>query len=188
MSKRARLFVILVVLVVAGVFLYPTVRWYFIITPAQRQLALSSDLQIRNYAREHSVAGLDTLEKMAQQKSDKPIPAEYGFMVDQAKQNYRLTGKAVPGHWTAAAVLGAFATRQDAYNAFEDHYRKFSIDLKNSRGDILELGLDLSGGMSVLIRADMASLAKRLGKQPTQLQQQQAMRARPSGLLARSQP
>lgn len=175
MSKRARLFVVVIVLAVAAVFLYPTVRWYFIITPAERQLALSTDLQIRNYARDHSVTGLDTLEKMAQEKSDKPIPRAYAFMIKRAKQSYRLASRPVPRKWTAAAVLGAFIDRQDAYNAFEDHYRKYAIGLKNSRGDIMELGLDLQGGMSVLLRADMTSLTKRLGHTPTPLEEKQAM-------------
>jgi len=175
MSKRFRLFVVLLVLVIAGVFLYPTIRWYFIIPPASRQLALSSNEQVRNFARDKSNTGLNTLEQMAQSNSDQPIPSEYSFMIDTARQNYRLEGKPVPSKWNAAAVLGSFATKQDAYNAFEDHYRKYAIDLKNSRGDILELGLDLSGGMSVLLRADMASLAKRLGHQPNQQEQQQAM-------------
>ena len=175
MSKRFRLFVVLLVLVVAGVFLYPTIRWYFIISPANRQLALSSNEQIRNFARDQSNTGLNLLEKMAQENSDKPIPKQYSFMVDNARQNYRLANKPIPKNWTAAAVLGSYASKQDAYNAFEDHYRKYAIDLKNSRGDILELGLDLSGGMSVLLRADMASLSKRLGHQPTQVEQTQAM-------------
>ena len=175
MSKRLRLFVVFLVLAISGLFLYPTLRWYFILSNSQRQLALSSNEQIRNFARDQSNQGLDTLEQMARSNSPKPIPSQYNFLIPTAKSNLSALAKAAPKTWTAPAVLSSFASKQDAYNTFEDHYRKYAIDLKNSRSDILQLGLDLSGGMSVLLRADMTSLAKRLGHTPTQVEQQQAM-------------
>ena len=49
MSKRYRFVIILLVVAVCAVFLSSTVRWYFL-TPAQdKQLALASREQIKNY-------------------------------------------------------------------------------------------------------------------------------------------
>lgn len=175
MSKRVRLLVVLIVLAISGFFLYPSLRWYVLLTPAQRALALSTNEQIRNFARDASTQGLNTIEQMARDNSQKAVPNEYDFLVAAAKTNYRDLRKPFPKVWTAQAVLSSFASEQDAYNAFEDHYRRYAINLKNSRNDIVQLGLDLSGGMSILLRADMASLAKRIGHTPNQIEEQQAM-------------
>ncbi len=175
MSKRFRLLIILVVLAIAGVFLYPSFEWYFLLTPQQRQLALSSNQQIRFFARSQATATLEKLVTMAAANSDAAIPKADRFVIDAARENYRLAREPIPSKWTAQAVLGAFVTRQDAYNAIEDHFRREVLGFKNGRGDIMQLGLDLSGGMSVLLRADMSSLEKKLGHPPTAVDKQQAM-------------
>jgi preprotein translocase subunit SecD len=41
------------------------------------------------------------------------------------------------------------------------------LAIKEKQEDIMQLGLDLSGGMSILLEADMESLEERLGREPT---------------------
>ena len=107
MSKRFRLLIILVVLVIAGLFLWPTFRWYFVIPQDQRELALSSNQQIRFYARSQASDVLDRLNAMAVQKSQDPLPAEYAFMIDKARTNYRLGRQPLPSKRVQA--INAFA-------------------------------------------------------------------------------
>lgn len=175
MSKRFRLLIILVVLAVAGAFLYPTFQWYFLFAPQQRHLALSSNQQIRFYSQSHALADLKKLIDLASAHSDQVISGSESYIIAAAKKNYQLEGKPLPKRWTAEAVLGGFTNRQEAYNAIQDHFRREVLALKSDRGDIMQLGLDLSGGMSVLLRADMSSLAKKLGHAPTEQDRQQAM-------------
>ncbi len=175
MTKRFRLLIILAVLAVAALFLWPTIRWYFLVPTDQRALALSSNEQIRFYARSQASALLADLEQAAAQGSQDLIPATDAFMIDKAKDNYRVLREPLPAKWTAEAVLASFQSKQEAYDAIEDHYRQQILDLKTGRGDIMQLGLDLSGGMSVLLRADMSSLQKRLGRPLTTLDKQNAM-------------
>jgi preprotein translocase subunit SecD len=49
------------------------------------------------------------------------------------------------------------------------------VDLKKRHGNALQLGLDLAGGMSVVIQADMEILAERLGRELTAADREDAM-------------
>jgi len=175
MSKRLRFITILALVVVSAVFLYPTVNWYFMVPQSQKDLASGSRIQIRNYAQSEARKALSTLRDMATSNSQEPIPEQYNFLIDTAKSNYKATNTPIPETWTASAVLSAFESEREAYNTLENHYRSKISDLKAQKSRIIQLGLDLSGGMSVVLQADQQSLADRLGQEPTQAQLNEAV-------------
>ena len=61
----------------------------------------------------------------------------------------------------------AFDSEAKAVAAFEKYYREKYLSLKNISGKALKLGLDLRGGMSVLLSGNISSLSERLGHTPS---------------------
>jgi len=133
----------------------------------KKDIALGSRDQIRSYAISRASQELDRLNEMASVDGNREIPGEYQFLVRQARTNYRNMGRDIPRRWTVSEVLLSFGTEDRVFNALEAHYRTEIFDLKERSRGILQLGLDLSGGMNVLLRADMESLRQRLGRTPT---------------------
>ena len=71
--------------------------------------------------------------------------------------------KALPASWTAKTALAAFVSEKAAYDAVENIYRTRVLNLKAQQKKAVKLGLDLSGGMSAVIQADLDALSKKVG-------------------------
>ncbi|RKX79773.1 MAG: protein translocase subunit SecD [Spirochaetes bacterium] len=166
MSKRFRLILILFSIGACGFFLYPTFKWYFLIPAEKRELALISRQQIRDFAERKASEDLEELETLTRENPGAQIPTEYKFILNKAKENYRLADRPFPDRWTVRKVLASFRNAREALEAIEEHYREEILQLKELSNEALKLGLDLSGGMSVLLEADMESLKDRLGHEP----------------------
>ncbi len=157
MSKRARLIAILFVVVIAGVFLYPTFQWYFLVSQQQKEIAAGSLEQIRFYAQEQATRDVEELKRLAQQGGE--LPAKFSFLADVARENYRLEGRKLPRSWSVEDALRSIGSESAVFALLEGEYRDEILDLKDRSQRVLQLGLDLSGGMSILLQADMDSLA-----------------------------
>lgn len=175
MSKRARLIIFILVLVTCGVFLYPTYQWYFGLSRDEVDRSTMSREQIREYAYVKAGQNLEKLQEIMATNPEAPIPEEFYFLTKAAKKNYKLAERELPPSWTVRATLSGFLNRKEAFAAIEGHYRDELLDLKNRGGKILQLGLDLSGGMSILLQADIDSLEERLGHFPTREDETQAI-------------
>jgi preprotein translocase subunit SecD len=173
MSKRLRLLIILVLVAFGvGAFL-PTLRWYFVVPEDQKLLAQSSRIEIRDWARNQARSALDELRADAANGED--LPQEYSFLTVVATENLEALDEDVPESWTTTEVLSAFRSEAEAYEALEAHYRQSILDLKSMKERIVQLGLDLSGGISVTLEADRESLAERLGEEPSSAQMDEAV-------------
>ncbi len=157
MSKRGRLFIVLLVLVVCGVFLYPTIQWYFGVPQETKDLAMGSREQIREYARGQATKDLASLKDLVQQNPEAQIPEHLDFLKQVARNQYRRTNTDVPRNWTVSDVMRAYPNEQAFFNDVEQYYRSELLDLKSKSESVLQLGLDLSGGLSILLEADTAS-------------------------------
>jgi len=162
MSKRYRVFIVLAVLVVCFVFLYPSLRWYFWIPKLDQTRALGSREQIKNYASQTARSDLENLISLAKNGSD--MPANLAFLTVEAKDIYKKAKQPAPAKWDAKAVLSAFSSRQEASDAIESNYRDKIFALKDVQKNAVQLGLDLSGGLSIVLQANMDSLQQRLGR------------------------
>ncbi len=170
MNRGSRFFLILLCIVVAVLFLLPTVKWYFY-TPADMQvLANGTTDSIREYAEHKAGEGLDQLVALtaSEEGLSGPIPEDLAFLASAARANYKLVGEKVPRDWTVKSVLSAFSSGQAVYQALEDSYRQEVQELKTMKAKAIKLGLDLFGGLSVVIEADRESLADRLGHSPSE--------------------
>jgi preprotein translocase subunit SecD len=162
MSKRYRLAVILVIVAVCFVFLLPSIRWYFWVPKLDQTRALTSREQIKAYASQTAQVDIENLMGLA--RSGGPLPRDLEFLIPQAKKIYKSAKQPLPAVWDSRSVLAAFSSRQEALEAVEAKYRDAIFRLKDLQQNAVQLGLDLSGGLSIVLQADMDALAERLGR------------------------
>jgi preprotein translocase subunit SecD len=177
MSKLQRLLIVLVVIAIAFAFLWPTVSWYWLTPKADQALALGSREQIRDYSRNMAITDLNALKAGAAAGADAKLDAKK-FAVDiQAASNaYKTARKPLPESWTAKTALAAFVSEKSAYDAVENIYRTRVLSLKARQKKAVKLGLDLSGGMSAVIQADLEALAKKVGHSLSAAEKADAMK------------
>ncbi len=163
MSKIRRFIIVLAVLGIAFAFLYPSLNWYFLTPKEDQALAVGSRESIREYARRMAFKDLSELKGLAAAGDEKALPAQYKDVVGLASKLYKESKRPAPKAWTAKAVLSAFDSERAAYDAVEAKYRANVLAIKARHNNAVQLGLDLSGGMSVVIQADLPALEKKLG-------------------------
>ena len=162
MSKRYRLILILVIVALCFLFLLPSIQWYFWTPRLDQTRALGSREQIKTYASQSAQADLEDL--IARARNGEEMPPELAFLTATAKGVYKDAKQNAPETWDARAVLGAFVSRQEALEAIESNYRDRIFRLKDLQKNAVQLGLDLSGGLSIVLQANMDSLSERLGR------------------------
>ncbi len=160
MTKLMRMLLILLMAGLGVVFLYPTITWYFFTDQEMKTLANGSLPEIRRWAENEAESAAARVKELSQDTEavSAPIPKEFSFLKDKAKANYRLTNESMPKSWTLGAVLNGFRDFNEVSSAIEDYYRQSILDLKDMKGQILALGLDLSGGLSVVLEPDFTAL------------------------------
>ncbi|MDR2499932.1 MAG: protein translocase subunit SecD [Treponema sp.] len=159
MSKRYRFGIILITMAVCLLFLLPTIRWYFMVPKEAKTIALGSREQIKDYASQTARLGLDRIVAAANQ--DEPVPEDLAFLIARAKRNRGENKTPAPDRWDAPAVVSSFFSEQEAREALEAKYRDDIFALKDLQKNAVQLGLDLSGGLSIVLQADMNALAER---------------------------
>ena len=155
MSKRSRLFLILVVLVLCFAFLWPTISWYALTSKEEQAMALSSLEKIKDYSSIMSARDVETLKTMARNDPSSKLDADFAYLNKKAKSNFKSLGKKVPSDMTIRDVLSSFQKEEYLKSAIESHYRDALLAAKDKYTNSVKLGLDLSGGMSVIVKADL---------------------------------
>jgi preprotein translocase subunit SecD len=176
MSKRLRIILVLVLAGIGVTFIFPTFQWYLVIPMEKKVLAGSSREQVREYSQARAKKELDELKALVVQSPEAAMPDGYAFLIEKAKANSRLAKKDIPKTWTLASVLKSFRDEREVFSVIEKFYHQEIMDLKDLRSRSLQLGLDLSGGMTVVLQADMDSLAKRLGQAPSADEKEDAIK------------
>lgn len=166
MNKLERVLITILALALASWLLFPTLKWYSLTSNEERAIASSGLTSIRDRA--HSDALKDISDIKAKIGTDEDLSDSFKMQVSKARASYKDSGKDVPNKWTAEAILGAFSSEESAVNSFESYYRDKYLSLKRTSNKALKLGLDLRGGMSVLLDGDVDSLERRLEHRPSQ--------------------
>lgn len=172
MKKRYRLLLIIVLVAVGFYFLLPSLRWYFMTPQADKEVAESSRNQIKVFAQEKAD---EVVKRLVAMNPDDTLPAGDSYLAARAAQRYALAKKAAPAPWTVRDILAAYAGRAELATDVEDHFRTRMFALKDLKNQTLQLGLDLRGGMYVVIRADFESLQKTAGTTFTDTQKEEKM-------------
>jgi preprotein translocase subunit SecD len=173
MSKRYRFIIVMVIMAICFVFLWPTIRWYFLVPRDRQALALESREQIKTYASQTAQADLGRLIDEARAGGE--VPAELAFLTARAKQIFKDAKAPAPEKWDARTVLAAFTSRREALDAIETKYREDIFALKELQKNAVKLGLDLSGGLSIVLQANLEALQQRLGRPLTEEDRVDAM-------------
>ncbi len=161
MNKRSRFILILVVLAVCALFLKPSVSWYFCTPDEIQKVALSSLEKIKDESEKNAREEVAALKDMANKNPETSLDKSYAYVVKAAKKAYKVADKAVPADMNVVAVLSAFSSATELQSVFEDHYRSAYLKAKNNYNNSVKLGLDLSGGMNIIVKADLdAALEK----------------------------
>ncbi len=164
MKKRSRLVIVLVVVLLCGFFLYPTIAWYGFVPQDTKELATGSNVQIKEYSRGQASRDLRALKELVADDPQAAIPSEFSYLKEYAKENYKAMKRSVPRNWTLESLFAGFYNEQDMFDLSESYYRTSLLDLKVLGNKALQLGLDLKGGMSILLEADVASYEAKIGK------------------------
>lgn len=157
MKKTTKFVIILAAIGVCLAFLWPTIRWYWMVPADLATQALGSKQQIKDYASRMAETDLNAIKKLVDSGSTEPLPAEYSRAVQVAAQSLAANKIPVPAKWTPRAFIDSMG-EADLRSALETKYRESLFDLKDAHGSAIQLGLDLAGGMSVLLRADASAL------------------------------
>lgn len=160
MSKRSRLVLILVVLAVCFAFLWPSVKWYFLTPKEDQALALGSREKIRDYAYNMASADVRFLLDQARAGNTDPVDQRFPALIADGTKNLKALKRDIPATWTAKAVLAAFPNETEVLTVLENEYRNRILALKRTQESAVKLGLDLSGGMSIIIKADLDAAAE----------------------------
>ena len=172
MKKRYRLLIIVALVAVGFSFLWPSITWYFLTPQADKEVAESSRNQIKVFAQEKAD---EVVKRLVAMNPDDPLPAGEAWLAAKASARYTLAKKSMPASWRLRDILAAYAGRTELAADVEDHHRSRMFALKDLKNQTLQLGLDLRGGMYVVIRADFESLKKTSGTTYTDAQKEDKM-------------
>ncbi len=159
MRKRTRLLIILVVIAICFGFLWPSIKWYGLTSKEDQTLALSSLEKIKDYSSMMAAQDVELLKSSARSDSAAALPADFAYLEKEAKANYKALGRKVPSSMNLRDVLVSFSSEVELMNAIENHYREGILAAKKVYTNSVKLGLDLSGGMSVIVKADLDAAA-----------------------------
>ena len=173
MNKRSRFIIVLVVLAVCFAFLWPSISWYARTPKDQQTLALGSLEKIKDYTVVKAKEESDKLIAIAKANPETLLDPSYDYLVKAAKKNYKETAKAykaaglkapeTPSVMSVGAILDSFTgntAMADLRAVIEGKYRDEILAAKKRYNSSVKLGLDLSGGMNVIVHADLeAALA-----------------------------
>ena len=172
MNKRSRFLLVLAVIVLCCVFLWPSVAWYMGTPKEVQALALSSLEKIKDYSSVMAAQEVNTLKDIQRADRSAVLGSEYAWLKKQAKKLYKKSGTKPSSPMTVRDALLIFADKSDdaakaeseVRAVFEAHYRRQILKAKNRYNRAVKLGLDLSGGMSVIVKADLdAAVAAQKG-------------------------
>lgn len=155
MNKRTRFVILLVVLAICFVFLWPSISWYGRTPEEVKALALGSTEKLKDYATVKATEDVISIKEIIKADSSVEPTAEYKWLVKEAKKEYKSIGVKAPKNITMKDVLAAYSTEQSFATVIQAHYRDEILKAKKYYQNSVKLGLDLSGGMNIIVRADL---------------------------------
>ena len=162
MNKRTRLLILLVVIAVCFVFLWPSISWYGRTPKETQQLALGSTENIKSYAELQAAEDVRAIKKLSKALV---LPEEYGWVEKKAAKRYKKLGKKVPSPMTITDILSIYDSEKEFLDDLQEKYRSEILKAKRYYDNSVKLGLDLSGGMNVIVKADLDAAVASMGEE-----------------------
>lgn len=172
MNKRTRGLIVLIVLGVCFAFLSPSIKWYYKTPKEVQVLALGSLQKIKDYAGQKASEDVRALKGAAKKDINCPLEkavSDSSWLAKKASQNYKDMNMKVPSPLTVGAVLDAYSSEAEIMEVFQSRYRDEILGAKRLYENSVKLGLDLSGGMNIIVKADLDAAVKSQEKESTGL-------------------
>ena len=163
MNKRTRLVVLLAVIALCFVFLWPSISWYGRTPKELQQLALGSTENIKSYAELKAAEDVRAIKKLMAENPSANLPDEYSWIKKDVSKKYKSLDKKVPANLTLKDVVSVYANELEFMNVFQSRYRDEILDAKSYYENSVKLGLDLSGGMNIIVKADLDAAVASMG-------------------------
>nr|WP_267510995.1 protein translocase subunit SecD [Borreliella garinii] len=174
MKKGSKLILILLVTLFACLLIFPTLKWYFLMSIEDKKISSYSQEALRDYSKKKALDDLVKLRELYHKDPNSSIPSNLSYLIPIAKNNYKSSMKIPPNFFTAKSLREGFLTDSDMGEVSLEIYRHYE-NIKKSKSRIIHLGLDLSGGMSVTISLDYSSVEKKLGRSLTFAEKEDAI-------------
>ena len=155
MNKRSRFVLLLAVLAICFVFLWPSICWYGRTPKEVQALALGSTENIKDYASVKAAEDVRAIKDIAKKDPTAKLDSQYAWLEKDAAKKYKALDEKVPSDMTVTDVLKAYGSELEFMNVIQAKYRDEILKAKNYYTNSVKLGLDLSGGMNVIVRADL---------------------------------
>ncbi len=155
MNKRTRFVILLVVLAICFVFLWPSISWYGRTPKEVQTLALGSTENIKDYATAQAAEDVRTIKALAAKDASSKLDASFAWLEKAAAKKYKAEKAKVPAEMNVGAVLAAYDSEGEFMDEIQNRYRNQILKAKSRYENSVKLGLDLSGGMNVIVRADL---------------------------------
>ncbi len=166
MNKKSRLITIIAVLAVCFAFLWPTISWYARTPKEDQALALSTLENIKDYSNFKAASDVKAMVAAAKADPETLVPADQEWFKEQVKKNYKLENKKYSEPLKLVDALNSFASKTELVNFVEGVYRKKILKNKDFYKNSVKLGLDLSGGMNVIVKSDLDAVIANQGDTP----------------------
>ena len=155
MNKRSRFLILLAVLAVCLAFLWPSVTWYWGTPKEVQALALGSLENIKDYATAQASSDVLAIKAAVKEDASAAVDPQFAWLEKAAAKQYKKAGEKVPSPMTVGAVLSAYQNEQEVLDEISGHYRDNILKAKKRYQNSVKLGLDLSGGMNIIVKADL---------------------------------
>ena len=167
MNKRTRLVVLLAVLALCFVFLWPSISWYGRTAKELQQLALGSTENIKSYAELMAAEDVREIKALVAQNSSAALPEQFEWLKKDVTKQYKLMGKKAANPLTVKDVVAAYDNEAEFKSVIQSKYRDQILKAKRYYENSVKLGLDLSGGMNIIVKADLDKALESMGDSVT---------------------
>ena len=167
MNKRTRLVVLLAVLALCFVFLWPSISWYGRTAKELQQLALGSTEKIKSYAEQMAAEDVREIIALVAQNSSATLPEQFEWLKKDVTKQYKLMGKKAANPLTVKDVVAAYDNEAEFMSVIQSKYRDQILKAKRYYENSVKLGLDLSGGMNIIVKADLDKALESMGDSVT---------------------
>ena len=167
MNKRTRLVVLLAVLALCFVFLWPSISWYGRTAKELQQLALGSTENIKSYAELMAAEDVREIKALVAQNSSAALPEQFEWLKKDVTKQYKLMGKKAANPLTVKDVVAAYDNEAEFMSVIQSKYRDQILKAKRYYENSVKLGLDLSGGMNIIVKADLDKALESMGDSVT---------------------
>lgn len=167
MNKRTRLVVLLAVLALCFIFLWPSISWYGRTAKELQQLALGSTENIKSYAELMAAEDVREIKALVAQNSSATLPEQFEWLKKDVTKQYKLMGKKAANPLTVKDVVAAYDNEAEFMSVIQSKYRDQILKAKRYYENSVKLGLDLSGGMNIIVKADLDKALESMGDSVT---------------------